>query len=124
ASPEPEAALEGLLGKQLERRKRYSYPPFSNLAKLQFTARDRGSALAAAQQAADALLTGGAMDEAILGPGSAPVERLKGRFGLRVLLRAADETRLETLLAALPRSFPRAKLMIDVDPQDVGALLD
>ena len=123
-APEPEAALEGLLGRQLERRQRFGYPPFSTLAKLQFTARDRGSALAAAQRAADALVTAGAFESELLGPASAPVERLRGRFVFNVLLRAADEARLEALLAELPRGYPGAKLLIDVDPQDVGALLD
>ena len=123
-SAEPEAALEALLGQQLERRKRFGYPPFAILAKLQFTARDRGSALAAAQRAADSLITAGAHESEILGPASAPVERLRGRFVFHVLLRAADDARMETLLGALPRSYSGAKLVVDVDPQDVGALLD
>lgn len=123
-SAAPEPALEALLGRQLERRKRFGYPPFSILAKLQFTARDRGSALASAQRAADALITAGALETEVLGPASAPVERLRGRFVFHVLLRAADDARLETLLGALPRSYQGAKLRVDVDPQDVGALLE
>lgn len=123
-SAEPEAALEALLGRQLERRKRFGYPPFSILAKLQFTARDRGSALAAAQRGADSLITAGALEGEVLGPASAPVERLRARYVFHVLLRAADDARLETLLGALPRSYPGARLVVDVDPQDVGALLD
>lgn len=123
-SAEPEPALEALLGRQLERRKRFGYPPFSILAKLQFTARDRGSALAAAQRAADSLITAGAQEAEVLGPASAPVERLRGRFVFHVLLRAMDDTRLETLLGALPRSYQGARLVVDVDPQDVGALLE
>lgn len=123
-SDAPEPALEALLGQQLERRKRFGYPPFTLLAKLQFTARDRGSALAAAQRGADSLITAGATEDEILGPASAPVERLRGRYVFHVLLRAADDARLETLLGALPRTFPGAKLVVDVDPQDVGALLD
>lgn len=119
-----EAALEALLGQQLERRKRFGYPPFTTLAKLQLTARDRGSALAAAQHAADALLTAGASADEILGPASAPVERVKGRFVYHVLVRAPDEVRLEALLAALPRTYAAARLVVDVDPQDVGALLE
>lgn len=121
---EPEAALEALLGQQLERRKRFGYPPFTILAKLQFTARDRGSALNAAQRGADSLITAGATEEEILGPASAPVERLRGRYVFHVLVRAADDARLETLLGALPRSYPGARLVVDVDPQDVGALLE
>ena len=123
-SAEPDAAMEALLGRQLERRKRFGYPPFSILAKLQFTARDRAGALAAAQRGADALVTAGALESEILGPASAPVERLRGRFVFHVLVRAADDARLETLLGALPRSYPAARLVVDVDPQEVGALLE
>ena len=78
----------------------------------------------AAQRGADSLITAGATEDEILGPASAPVERLRGRYVFHVLLRAADDARLETLLGALPRSYPGAKLVVDVDPQDVGALLD
>lgn len=124
ASDEPLLGLETLLGAQLERRKRFGYPPFSTLAKLQFTARDRGSALAAAQHTADALLLAGASEDELLGPASAPVERLRGRYVFQLLLRAHDDDRLEALLELVPRRHPGSKLLIDVDPQDVGALLD
>lgn len=124
AAPDPAAALEVLVGKQLARRKRFGYPPFASLAKLQFSARDRGSALAAAQAAADGLLTGGARADEVLGPASAPVERLKGRYLYQLLLRAADDVRLEELLARTPQRYPGARLATDVDPSDVGAFLD
>lgn len=123
-SPDPAAALEVLLARQLARRKSFGYPPFAVLAKLQFSARDRGSALAAAQHALDALLTGGANAEEVLGPASAPVEKVKGRYHFQLLLRAPDEVRMETLLALMPRSFAGARMNVDVDPRDVSALLD
>lgn len=121
---QPEAALATLAGRQLERRKRFGYPPFTLLAKLQFTARDRGSALAAAQNAADALMTAGATEHEILGPAGAPVERLRGRYVFHLLLRAASDARLESLLSALPRNYSAARLVVDVDPLDVGAMLE
>ncbi len=123
-SDAPADALEVLLGRQLARRKRFGYPPFATLAKLQFSARDRGGALAAAQHAADALMTGGASPEEVLGPASAPVGRLKGQFLFQLLLRAPDDVRLENLLALVPQRYQGAKLAVDVDPRDVGALLE
>ncbi len=123
-SPDPAAALELLLAGQLARRKRFGYPPFAGLAKLQFSARDRGSAHAAAQHALDALLTGGARVDEVLGPASAPVERVRGQYHFQLLLRGSDEVRLEALLALVPSRYPGARLSIDVDPRDVGALLD
>lgn len=124
AAPDAAGAIEVLVGKQLARRKRFGYPPFASLAKLQFSAPDRGSALAAAQLAADTLLTGGAGPDEVLGPASAPVERLKGRYLYQLLLRAEDDVRLEELLARTPQRYPGARLAIDVDPSDVGAFLD
>lgn len=123
-APDPAAALELLLAGQLARRKRFGYPPYAGLAKLQFSARDRGSALAAAQHALDALLTGGALQGEVLGPASAPVERVRGQYHFQLLLRGTDEVRLEALLALVPGRYPGARLGVDVDPRDVGALLD
>jgi len=124
AAEDQAAALHAQVEQQLARRKRFGYPPFASLAKLQFSARDRGSALAAAQHAADALATGGAQPEEVMGPASAPIQRIKGQFLFQLLLRAGDEVRLESLLALVPQRYAGAKLAVDVDPRDVGALLE
>ena len=60
----------------------------------------------------------------ILGPAGAPVERLRGRYVFHLLLRAASDARLESLLSALPRNYSAARLVVDVDPLDVGAMLE
>lgn len=120
----PEAAIEVLLGRQLERRKRFGYPPFATLAKVQISARERSAAVTAAQSAADALRLAGAAEGELLGPEAAPIARVKGRYAYNLLLRVDDEARLETLLAALPRRLPQAKVAVDVDPSDVGELLE
>lgn len=124
AAAEPDAALEALLGRRLERLKRFGYPPFSTLAKVQLTSRDRSAAIVAADHAADALRVAGADDSELLGPEAAPVERLKGRYTYQLLLKVRDEERLETLLSALPRKLAGARLNLDVDPSDVGELLE
>lgn len=124
ASDPPDPALEVLLGRQLERRKRFGYPPFSTLAKVQVSARERSAASTAAQSVADTLRLAGADDGELLGPESAPIARVKGRYAYQLLLRAADEARLETLMDALPDRLPQAKLNLDVDPSDVGELLE
>src|SRR5690606_13877237 len=113
---EPDAALEAQLGRRLERRRRFGYPPFSTLAKVQLTSRDRAAAITAADHAADALRIAGANDEELLGPEAAPVERIKGRYTYQLLLKVHDEDRLETLLAALPRRLAGVRLNLDVDP--------
>lgn len=124
ASDSREAAVTVLVGRQLERRRRFGYPPFTTLAKVQFAGKDRTAAREAAAKAADALLLSGARDGEVLGPEAAPIERLKGRYSFNLLLRAEDETRMESLLATLPRRFPGATVRIDVDPRELGELLD
>lgn len=124
SSDAPEVAVETLLAAQLERRRRFGYPPFATLAKVQVTARDRASAHAGAHAAADRLRVAGAADGELLGPEAAPVARVKGRYGFQLLLRVTDEARLEGLLAALPDRLAGARVTVDVDPVDVGELLE
>ncbi len=124
ASDTPDAAVQALLGMQLERRKRFGYPPFTTLAKVQVTAKEQAAASRAAQATADQLRLAGAGDEEILGPEAAPVARVKGRYAYQLLLRAPDEDRMESLLASLPDRLPGARLTVDVDPVDVGELIE
>ncbi len=124
ASDAPDVAVETLLASQLERRRRFGYPPFTTLAKVQVTARDRAGAHAGAHAAADRLRVAGALDGELLGPEAAPVPRVKGRYTFQLLLRVTDEARLESLLAALPDRLSGARVAVDVDPVDVGELLE
>ena len=124
AAEDPDLAVETLLAAQLERRRRFGYPPFTTLAKVQVTARDRASAHAGAHAAADRLRVAGALDGELLGPEAAPVARVKGRYTYQLLLRVTDEARLETLLSALPDRLSGARVAVDVDPVDVGELLE
>src|SRR5690606_2378547 len=91
ASAAPDVAVEALLAAQLERRRRFGYPPFTTLAKVQVTARDRSGAPAAAPAVAAPLRGAGARDG---------------------------------LLAAVPDRLPGARVAVDVDPVDVGELLE
>lgn len=120
----PDAAVEALLGRQLERRRRFAYPPFGAMAKLQLSAREAATAEAAASALAAELHRRGAGDEEVLGPAPAPVARVKGRYTYQLLLRAPAPDRLEQTLAGLPARMGRASVRIDVDPRDVGELLE
>lgn len=120
----PDAAVEVLLGRLLERRRRFSYPPFGSLAKLQLAARQRGAAEEAARGLAGELRQRGASEDEVLGPAPAPVARLKGRYAYQLLVRVDRADRLEELLGGLPARIGGARLRIDVDPRDVGELLE
>jgi len=124
ASDAPDAAVEALLGRQLERRKRFAYPPFGALAKLQLTSRLEEAAADAAVALAAELRRRGANADEVLGPAPAPVARLKGRYAYQLLLRAAAAERLEQLLGGLPSRLGKASVRVDVDPRDVGELLE
>jgi len=124
ASDAPDAAVEALLGRQLERRKRFAYPPFGALAKLQLTSRLEEAAADAAVALAAELRRRGANADEVLGPAPAPVARVKGRYAYQLLLRAAAAERLEQLLGGLPSRLGKASVRVDVDPRDVGELLE
>jgi primosomal protein N' (replication factor Y) len=123
-SADPEVAVELLIGRWLERRRRFAYPPFAALAKLQLTAKDRATASAAADALAGELRRRGAAAEDVLGPAPAPVARVRGRYTYQVLLRAEALDALEEQLGGLPARLGGARLRVDVDPRDVGELLE
>lgn len=124
AAEPPDAAVEVLLGRLLERRRRFGYPPFASLAKLQLAARERNVAADAATALVAELRRRGAADDEVLGPAPAPVARVKARYAFQVLVKVDRGDRLEELLAGLPARLGGARLRIDVDPRDVGELLE
>ncbi|MEJ2667141.1 MAG: primosomal protein N' [Deinococcales bacterium] len=124
AADAPDAAVEALLGRQLERRRRFSYPPFGALAKLQVAARDAAAASDAASALAVELRRRGAAEREVLGPAPAPVARVKARYAFQLLLREDTAERLERLLTGLPSRLGKAVVRVDVDPRDVGELLE
>ena len=112
--------VDGFAGQELEFRRTFFYPPFSELAAVLVSspARELAEAEAAkigeaARQVAASLL--------ISGPAPAPLERLQGRWRFQILLRAADR---RALIAALEASIPErppagVRVAVDVDPQDL-----
>ena len=108
----------------LERRRRFGYPPFCELAKVQVSARDATTAERAASWLAGALRTAGADDSELLGPTPAPVNRVKRQYSYQLFLRAAARERLQVLLRpALDYRGP-ARVRIDCDPRDISGFID
>lgn len=124
AADPPEPAVEVAIGRLLERRRRFAYPPFTALAKLQVTARDRLKASAAADALSDELQRRGASPEEVLGPAAASVARVRGQYAFQLFLRVSGEDRRETLLEGLPNRLGGARLLLDVDPRDVEERLE
>ncbi len=113
--------VAGFASVELEFRRVFFYPPFSELAALLVSAPDRERAAAAAGELARAMAAGGGGSLRLSGPAPAPLERLQGRWRFQILLRAVDR---RAVLAALEASVPErppagVQIAVDVDPQDL-----
>lgn len=108
----------------LERRQRFSYPPFTLLAKIQLSAKKRPAVERVALWLASALKTAGASEQEVLGPVPAPVARIKGQHSFQILLRVVQQERLQTLLEPVHSYRGGVKIRLDIDPREVGAFLD
>ncbi|MBZ5588452.1 MAG: primosomal protein N' [Acidobacteriia bacterium] len=110
--------LRGFAEEELRFRKAFRYPPTTRLALVRYEAVSESTAAAAAKAAARALDPAPA-GLRVIGPAPAPLERLRGRWRVQLLLTAPTRPPLRTALAVvtalpLPRSVRR---IIDVDPQ-------
>ena len=112
--------VAGFAASELEFRRAFFYPPFSELAAILVSSPDRDRAEAAADEVGRGL-KGSSETLRISGPAPAPLERLQGRWRFQVLLRAPDRRAiLAALEAALPERPPSGvQIAVDVDPQDL-----
>ncbi|MEX0878473.1 MAG: primosomal protein N' [Thermoanaerobaculia bacterium] len=112
--------VAGFAAAELEFRRAFFYPPFSELAAILVSSPDRDRAQATAAELGKTLQ---ASSESlrISGPAPAPLERLQGRWRFQILLRAADRRAiLAALEAAMPERPPSGvQAAVDVDPQDL-----
>jgi primosomal protein N' (replication factor Y) len=112
--------VAGFAATELEFRRTFFYPPFSEMATVLVTSPERERAQEAATELGEAFARQpGALR--ISGPAPAPLERLQGRWRFQILLRAADR---RAVLAALESSVPDrppagVQIAVDVDPQDL-----
>ena len=112
--------LHGFAAQELEFRRAFFYPPFSELAAVLVSSTDRDRAeRAAAAIGASFRSVPGALR--LSGPAPAPVERIQGRWRFQILVRAADRRRVVAALeAAIPERPPAGtRVDVDVDPQDL-----
>jgi primosomal protein N' (replication factor Y) len=114
--------VDGFAEGELEFRRSFFYPPFSELASVLVSCADREKAEAAAADVGRALSAAArGKDIRLSGPAPAPLERLQGRWRFQSLLRAPDRGAvLEVLEEAIPDQPPAGtQLAVDVDPQDL-----
>ncbi|UCH24605.1 MAG: primosomal protein N' [Trueperaceae bacterium] len=119
-----DAAVDAFVERMCARRKAFGYPPFSHLAKVQFSARVSASALQAAERFVASLEIRGARAEEVIGPTPAPVGRIKGFYAQQVFLKAAEVERFRWLLEGVKDAGSGVRVRIDVDPREVNEFLD
>lgn len=120
---EPATHLATLSAEQLARRKRFRFPPFAELTRVQFTGRYEADVQQAADEAVNHLLIAG-MDEAeLLGPAPAVVPRVRGQYVYQFLLRTDNAARTQQLLAELPKRYTGARMALDIGALHTGDLL-
>jgi primosomal protein N' (replication factor Y) len=114
--------VDGFAAQELEFRRTFFYPPFSELAAVLVSSPDREKGEQVSSEIGRALSRAASGKTVRLsGPAPAPLERLQGKWRFQILLRATDRAAiLEILEAALPERPPSgAQVAVDVDPQDL-----
>ena len=104
---------------ELGRRSQLGYPPLGRLGRFGFSGEDEAETRDAARQLAEAVkMPAGTPDGCeVLGPAPAPLARLRGRYRMQVVLKAADS---ETLRRAARRGLDAARRL----PRSVTCSLD
>jgi len=104
----------GFYYKEIDYRRRYNYPPFSQLVRLVYSHTNEELCRREAERVYRLLLgekaRGGMIDFNIIGPVPAFALRARGRYRWQLFLRGSDSTRMLSRLT-LPRGWT-----IDVDP--------
>ncbi len=114
--------LSAFADQVLARRRRFGYPPFTRLARVQVSAKERATAERAADWLTSAIKTLGAQASELLGP--APALRLQGFYTFQLLVRAVDDERLRALLVPAREYRGEARVRFDIDPRDVIYLIE
>jgi primosomal protein N' (replication factor Y) len=113
--------VQAFVEQELTDRKELFYPPFSRIALVRVDAVEEPVARGESQRLADIGRRAAPRGVDILGPAPAPIERLRGRFRYRFMVRAAERAALRRVLVAVGNAPPdrRARVAIDVDPSSM-----
>ena len=113
----------GFCRSELKVRRELLFPPFSRLAALRVDAGDVEQAQRTCDMLADLvrrhpLVQSEAVQ--VLGPAPAPIERLRGRYRFRFILRASERSALRKVASVLARRLDEgvapARASLDIDP--------
>jgi primosomal protein N' (replication factor Y) (superfamily II helicase) len=111
---------EAFYEREIGYRRALRYPPFTAVIEIVVEHRDPARAAAWSAVLADAVAREGEGKLILSGPGPAPIERLKGRYRMQILVRSAGRRRLVEAvgraLLATEAQVPRRAVRVDVDP--------
>ncbi len=117
---------EGFYQKEIDFRKLMGYPPFRNLVQILVEDKDSARASRIAGRIADVLKNQVRRETSgprpvILGPASAPIEKLRGNYRMQILIKSPPDADtiplLQDCFAILSRhKIPTSKVHVDVDP--------
>ena len=116
---------EGFYCKEIAFREEVGYPPFAHLAALTISAVAAGQAMTSAEEAAQLLrkIKGDCrLRVEVLGPVTAPLAKVRGRFRWQILLKGRERSELHRLLFHFRSGFSppsTVRMVIDVDPVDM-----
>lgn len=115
----------GFATQELPHRNEFNYPPFGYQARIvvrsEIQSRSEQMADYIAEQIQSAAQSLDA-DISVLGPASAPVEKLRGKYRYHMLLGSGTEGLIQTILRRAQtkiKSIDDVQWIIDVDPQDM-----
>jgi primosomal protein N' (replication factor Y) len=104
--------------RELADRKELSYPPFSRIALVRIDAVEDRVARTEADRLAVIGRRAALRGTDIVGPAPAPIERLRGRYRYRFMVRAPERAGLRRALGAIAAAgaHRNARVVIDIDP--------
>jgi primosomal protein N' (replication factor Y) len=116
--------FEDFYARESRYRKAMFYPPFTALAGIVVTDRDKERAAREARAVGDFLDSVRGDTVRVLGPAPAPLERVKRLHSYQLLIKAGSRSTLHRVLTALREHLDGKKLggtrvMVDVDPMSL-----
>jgi len=106
--------LEGFYKEELEERKKLNYPPFSHITLIETQTKIREDGEEILEYIKRKIIKEGLKIQ-VLGPSLAPIEKIKGKYRNRLLLKAEKIYDLKRALDLIPEKL---KFKIDLNPYD------
>lgn len=108
----------GFYREEIEARRAFRYPPFTRLLLVEGRGPDRALLLSLLQEIRDRLRRQESPGLEVLGPAPAPIERIRGEYRVRLLLRGDRPYGVQQAFEALGElRLPRStRLLLDMDP--------